>query len=100
MFESVKVETGGKKRRETAEGGILTLLGIQTTREQKSSLSKTLNKILLHELSGVKGGIRDTLLSFGKRTPQNVEAKHAYFEKMSPDTGGKSCVLLPLTRSI
>lgn len=63
MFESVKAETGGKKLRETAEGGILTLLGIQTTREQKSSLSKTLNKILLHELSGVKGGIRDTLLS-------------------------------------
>lgn len=43
MFESVKAETGGKKLQETAEGGILTLLGIQTTREQKSSLSKTLN---------------------------------------------------------
>lgn len=42
MFESVNAETGEKKLQESAEGGILTLFGIHT-REQKSSLSKTLN---------------------------------------------------------
>lgn len=43
MFESVNAETGENNLQESGEGGILTLLGVQTKREQKSSLSKTLN---------------------------------------------------------
>lgn len=35
VFESVNAETGEKNLWESAEGSILTLLGVQTTREQK-----------------------------------------------------------------